>query len=323
MTSLEVIDALQQDIAAVEGVLARMVRSRVAVVESVGRHTLEAGGKRLRPAFLVLAARATGQPFRYERAVELGASMELIHMATLIHDDIIDHAATRRGRPTAATVYGNTASILSGDVLLAQAMALLAADGDIAIIRRAAQSVVEMAEGEAREVETRGVFDLSIEDHLEILRMKTATFIECCCRIGARLSEPSWEEAFGVYGQSLGLCFQIVDDLLDYQAPFETTGKPRGTDFLEGCATLPLILLRERLSESEEEFVREIFGGQRHESEFDMLVAWMNDRGVFDQVRAMARAHGDAALSALSGLPNSPDLELLRQTVEFVLARDR
>ncbi|HTQ11920.1 MAG TPA: polyprenyl synthetase family protein, partial [Fimbriimonadaceae bacterium] len=198
----DLIEQIAGEIASVEQELARQLGSRIALVESVGRHTLDAGGKRLRPAFVALAARATGIDLRSTRVCRIGACMEMIHMATLIHDDVIDHASTRRGRATASAAFGNTAAILSGDVLLSKAMVILALDGDLEIIRTVSQSVVEMAEGEVRELEIRGRIDLTEDEHLDILRMKTASFIQCCCESGALIAgaRSDHRRALGEYG---------------------------------------------------------------------------------------------------------------------------
>ena len=249
------LEELGAEIAAVELELAKQVRSQVKPVSTIGAHVLQSGGKRLRPAFLKLSAKVCGLPFAEERAHKLSACMEMIHMATLIHDDVIDHADTRRGRPTASSIYGNTASILTGDVLLSKAMAILAIDGDLEIIRTVSNAVVELAEGEVRELESRNKFDLDEEEHYEILRMKTASFIQCCCEVGARLSgaDLAFRDALGAYGHHIGMAFQIADDLLDYTGDKKATGKPLATDFREGCATLPLIYLIPLLSPSERE----------------------------------------------------------------------
>jgi octaprenyl-diphosphate synthase len=239
----ELLSQLTEEITLVEAELDAQVRSHVSIVSGVGELTLNAGGKRLRPAFVSLAAKATGLEFDEGRCIRLGASMEMIHMATLIHDDVIDNAATRRGKPTASSEFGNTASILSGDVLLAKAMSILAMDGDLEIIRTVANAVVEIAEGEVRELEVRGDFDLDEQLHLEVLRMKTASFIQCCCDVGGLVAgaPSSSRQALKRYGYHVGMAFQVVDDLLDYRGDGVKMGKQQATDFREGQATLPLI----------------------------------------------------------------------------------
>lgn len=312
------------EIRAVEEELARQMRSQVQLVERVGMHTLEAGGKRLRPAFVSLAANATGLPFDASRTRKLGACMEMIHMATLMHDDVIDHARTRRGRPTAASVFGNTPAILTGDALLSRAMAVLAQDGDLSIIRNVSAAVVELAEGEVRELETRGDFALSQDDHFEILRMKTAVFIQSCCEIGAiAAGAPAASiKAVGLYGHHVGMAFQIVDDLLDYRGDHATTGKPRATDFREGCATLPLILLRSHLSPGECVELEAFFGNGVDEAGIARVCALMEEREAFRLAEEAANRHVDAAVKALVPLPHGEARRLLEGVAAFVVARD-
>lgn len=312
---------IADEIKAVEQELTLQLGSQVDLVQSIGRHTLDAGGKRLRPAFVTLCARATGNDFLIDRTRKIGACMEMIHMATLIHDDVIDHAATRRGVATASSIYGNTAAILSGDVLLAKAMVILAQDGDLEIIRTVSQMVVEMAEGEVRELELRGCFDLTEAEHLQVLRMKTASFIQCCCEAGAMIAGAGEKErkALGTFGHHIGMAFQVIDDLLDFRS--DKTGKPKAGDFKEGQATLPLIYLRDELAADEIEMARRTFGNGATDDELLRISGWMADRGAFDRAEKAAHWHVEEATSALRALPHSEERELLIQVGDFVLSR--
>ncbi|MCW5942681.1 MAG: polyprenyl synthetase family protein [Fimbriimonadaceae bacterium] len=314
---------LGRHVAAVEAELARQMGSQVRLVEEVGTHTLRAGGKRLRPALVAIVAEVTGRPYDPARAARLGACLEMIHMATLIHDDVIDHADTRRGAATAAAVFGNTAAILSGDVLLAKAMSLLAHDGDLAIIRLVADMVVEMAEGEVRELETRGEFDLSANAHREIIRMKTAEFIRSCCQVGALLAGLATPEveSLGAYGYHIGMAFQIVDDLLDYEAETATLGKQTATDFREGCATYPLIFLRDHLTEAERTLAETKFGNGVTDEEICLIREWMRERGAFAETRALASDHVRLARARLEDLPDGPGRAMLGAIAEFIVQR--
>jgi octaprenyl-diphosphate synthase len=271
-----------------------------------------------------LAAKATGLPYDVARTRLLGAALEMVHMATLIHDDVIDNSATRRGRPTAATECGNAGAILAGDALLARAMWLLSRDGDVALVRVVAEAVVDVAQGEVRELECRGNFDLSEEAHIEILRMKTASFIECCCEIGgmAAGADENIRRALKFYGHHIGMAFQIVDDLLDYRGDRTKTGKPTATDFREGQATLPLIYLRERMAEPELTAVKGCFGKSPTDDEIRMLVQLMASRGAFDRAEKLARTHVDRALEAAADLPPTASRELLATMAEYVFQRD-
>jgi octaprenyl-diphosphate synthase len=320
-------DLLQQiaaEVKLVEIELNRQVDSQVDLVSKIGKHTLEAGGKRLRPAFVSLSAKATGLPYDADRAIKLGACMEMIHMATLVHDDVIDHAATRRGRATAAATFGNTGAILTGDVLLSKAMSLLAHDGDIEIIRRVSDAVVEMAEGEVRELELRNVFDVSEADHLSVLRMKTASFIESCCEVGALIAGAPLEmrNALKQYGHHVGLAFQIVDDLLDYRGSQDRTGKPLAIDYKEGCATLPLIYLASKLSTDELKQAKAHFGNGASDADIQWLLNCMKERGAFSEVEHRACSELNGAVNAISVLPNSDARELLGAVARFVFRRD-
>ncbi len=319
----EVFQEIGAEIIRVEEVLHAAMKSQVGLVANVGLHTLAAGGKRLRPALVVLAARACGLEFEPERARKIGVAMEMIHMATLIHDDVIDHAATRRGRPTAATEFGNTASILSGDVLLSKAMAILCRDGDIRIIRTVSEAVVELAEGEVAELATRGNFELTAEEHFRILRLKTASFIEACCQVGGMIAgaDEATIAALGVYGHHLGITFQLVDDLLDYTGDHKKTGKPKATDFCEGCATLPLILFNSLASDEDRLFIQDRFG-QVSTEEIDDIVGKMRECGALDQGKLRAESEGKMAVSSLVGLPDSVEKEFLQGVVRFVLDRE-
>lgn len=316
----DALDKIQSDVKLAEVELKKLISSRIQLVDQVNRHTFDAGGKRLRPAFVILCAKACGWTGDLTRILRLASCLEMIHMATLIHDDVIDHAANRRGRPTAATVFGNTAAILSGDVLLAKSMSILAADGDLSIIRTVSAAVEEMAEGEAWEVAIRSDYDLATEDYYRVLRMKTAAFVECCCQVGA-LACGKDATHLAQYGHHLGMAFQIVDDLLDYRGNPEVTGKPQATDFREGCLTLPLALLREKLDEEEGEFVQNRFGSNPSDDEVAMICSWMENRGCYAEAQRVAQDHCDQALAALEMVEPSQYRDLLAAIVGFVQER--
>lgn len=315
---------ISQQVMLVEEELGIQMGSRVDIVDQVNQLTLKAGGKRLRPAIVALSAMACGRPYDPMRALRLGACMEMIHMATLLHDDVIDHSSIRRGRPTACATFGNTAAILSGDVLLAKAMVLLAQDGDLEVFRTVSKAVMEIAEGEVREMELRGNFDLDEQGHLDVLRMKTASFIECCCEVGAILAGAPSEMREGLrrYGQHVGMAFQIIDDLLDYRGDLSKTGKPLAIDFRDAQATLPLIYLRPTLTEPESMIARKRFGNGVSDDEIRMIVAWMDTRGSFDRAERVAREHVEAAIANLDCIDSGPERKLLETVAEYVLERN-
>ena len=323
----ELLARVSAEVEGVQNAILEATESRSDMVERVVRHTLSGGGKRLRPAFVMLAARAIDPDAPTERLHRLGACMEMVHMATLVHDDVVDNSPTRRGRPTAGVAFGNTASILTGDVLLAKAMALLAEDGDLGMIATVSNAVVEMAEGEVLELEQRGDFDLDETRHREVLHLKTAAFIRCCCEIGAIAAggTRAQVEALAEYGARVGLAFQIADDLLDYRGDNRKTGKPIATDFREGQATLPLIALRDKLSPGELGIARRRFGANVSEDEIRMIGDWMETRGAYAYAEAAAQAEIDAAKAALGSLDHAPEsaepVAMLDAIADYVLTR--
>ncbi len=314
---------VSHEVEGVQNAILEATESRSPLVERVVRHTLAGGGKRLRPAFVWLSARAIDPGVPAERLHRLGACMEMIHMATLVHDDVIDNSPTRRGRATAGSAFGNTASILTGDVLLSKAMTILAEDGDLEIIKVVSAAVVEMAEGEVLELEQRGDFDLDEPRHMEVLHLKTAAFIRCCCEIGALAARSTRgeREALAEYGEHVGLAFQIADDLLDYRGDRKKTGKAVATDFREGQATLPLIALREKLTPGELAIARRRFGSLVSEDEIRMICDWMETRGAFAFAEASAQAHVARAKRALEGLPSGESVTMLDAIGDYVLVR--
>ncbi|HWP30659.1 MAG TPA: polyprenyl synthetase family protein [Fimbriimonadales bacterium] len=322
--SQELMNALSEDIRACEEEMQNRLRSPIETVEKVGLHISAAGGKRLRPALVSLSARGVGKPFDRRRVHRLGACMEMIHMATLIHDDVVDEATLRRGKPTPSALWGNTASVLSGDVLLAKAMEILAEDGDLEIIRTVSRTVVEMAEGEVAEIEARGDFDLSKETHYSILKQKTASFMGCCCLLGGLVAsaEKRAIDSLSEYGENLGMAFQIMDDLLDYLGDDSRTGKPRATDFREGCATLPLIFLRKQLDANESNKLRAFFGNGISENTIHEITTIMKENGVFSECYEEAKSFTEKALSAIQDLPKSDAKDALETLAQFVIARE-
>ena len=319
----ELLARVSDEVAEIENEIRKSTDSPVAIIREVAAHTLSAGGKRLRPAFVMLAGKAVNPDVDEQRLRKLGACMEIIHMATLVHDDVLDAAPTRRGKPTASQKFGNEAAIRSGDVFLAKAMLLLASDGDLDVITTVSEAVCEIAEGEVFELEARGEFDLDYDHHLEILRMKTASFIRCCCEIGAIAAGASkiHRKALADFGHHTGMAFQIADDLLDYRGDKAKTGKPVATDFRDGQATLPLIFLRGKLSEAESQIARKRFGGAVSEDEVRMLCDWMATRGAFIECERLASEHIGKAHESLCSLEPSLSKDMLDAVAEYVLAR--
>src|SRR3954452_24815460 len=223
----------------VEARLAERMESPIGPIPEVGAHLLGAGGKRLRPLLAVLAARATDTPV--ELGIAVGCAAELIHTATLYHDDVVDDGRVRRGRPAARMVFGNGVVVLVGDFCLARALDTVVATGALPVVRALAATVTEMAEGEVAQLEGAGNPDAAIEGYFRVIDRKTASLIAWCARVGGALT-PALDGALGRYGRAVGRAFQIADDILDCAAAEAVAGKSVGHDLQEGKLTLPVLL---------------------------------------------------------------------------------
>lgn len=240
--SNKMFDVIKQDLAVLEDEMLAAVESPVALITEIGTHLVKSGGKRIRPALYFLAV-CCGS-FRQERAMPLAVAIEMIHMASLVHDDVIDSADTRRGTPTANAKWGNQLSILSGDYLFAKAFSLVAGNHyDERVTTRLADLVCGLSSGEI--IQNKEIYKASrdVEEYYERIAKKTADFLEICCELGGIVGEVDAPviDALRVYGASIGMAFQITDDLLDLTADAATIGKPAGNDILQGIVTLPVI----------------------------------------------------------------------------------
>ena len=320
------LDYIRPDLDAVETQLHLELGSDVRKIYDLSAHILNAGGKRLRPAMVSLAARAVDPDISRERLGRVGAAVELVHMATLVHDDVVDNTATRRGKPTANAIFGNGTAVLSGDYILARALRILVRDGDLQIIGTAVDVTVQMAEGEVMEIGATGNPCLPIDEYLEILRKKTAVFVEGCCRCGAMIAgaNEKTEAALADYGYRLGMAFQLADDLLDYTGDPLVTGKPRGSDLRDGRPTLPFLLAIDNCSPNEKATLMSAFGDAELDDEGVLRInEILSRRHAFDRTREVALSHIEKSAFALSMLPPSLARNCFEELSDFVIQRDR
>jgi len=241
-----IVQLVEEDLLAVEKLVAEQISSDVRLVNEVGRYVQQGGGKRIRPALLLLACRLLGH--RSERAVLLASVVEFIHTATLLHDDIIDEATTRRGRASANNRWGNDVTVLVGDFLYTKSMGMALSQDNLPVLRLLSDVTLRMIEGEILEIERDADLDVAEADHLDIIRRKTADLFSACTRIPALLAgaDEARERALAAFGLNLGICFQMVDDLLDFTADEKVLGKPVANDLREGKLTLPTIFMLRR-----------------------------------------------------------------------------
>ena len=248
----DMFDVIQADLEEFEPALAESIISETALITDVGAHLVSSGGKRLRPALFLLAARG-GAAFDRARAMPVAVALELIHTASLVHDDVIDEADTRRGSATTNAKWGNQVAILSGDYLFARAFKLVAEAGyDSSVYVKLAQLVCTLSEGEILQDHTAYQVPASEDAYYERIRKKTADFLEICCELGGAIGGMNEEDTdrMAVYGHAIGMAFQITDDLLDYRHTSEHIGKPAGRDLAQGFVTLPVIRALEVLDEA-------------------------------------------------------------------------
>jgi octaprenyl-diphosphate synthase len=277
----------------------------VALIDQIAGYIIGAGGKRIRPRLVLLFAEALG--FEGPERYELAAIVEFIHTATLLHDDVVDESALRRGRATANAMFGNAASVLVGDFLYSRAFQMMVSVNRMRVLDVLADATNVIAEGEVLQLMNMHDPDLAVKDYLEVIRFKTAKLFEASARLGAVLANasPAVEEACASYGRSLGTAFQLVDDLLDYEGNSDELGKNVGDDLREGKPTLPLLVAMERASAEERALIRHAIEHGELEK-LPEILAIVRRTGALDATRESAQAEAERAQEALSLLPATP-----------------
>ncbi len=317
----QVFAPIEQELEAVSQRLRRELRHTDPVVDQLAQHSFRLGGKRLRPALLLLAAQAAGEVNESHRV--LAAVVEMVHTATLVHDDVLDEADIRRHEATVNARWNNQTSILLGDYLFSHAFYLASTLDTTFGCRTIGRSTNVVCEGELKQTGESGNFLLSQEKYFEIIDAKTAELCACCCQLGAHYAGTSREvtEHLESYGRHLGIAFQIADDLLDLEGDEHLTGKSLGTD-LDNCKmTLPLILLRDRLDPSQQHDLRQLID-QPDADSTSRLLEWLDQSGSLQHARDLADHHVAQAVANLADLPKSPALAALQQIAQFVTRRE-
>ncbi|HET8575538.1 MAG TPA: polyprenyl synthetase family protein [Methylomirabilota bacterium] len=316
--------AVGPELLAVEQAIAREIASPVGLIHEMGDFIAGAGGKRLRPILLLMAARLAG--YTGPRAVRMGCVVELLHTATLIHDDVVDQAPLRRGRPSANARWGDDASLLVGDHLYSKSFALMVQDGDAAVLETLARATVSMTEAEVFQLERKRSGTTSEADYLRIITQKTASFMSACCRIGALLARAEEKQVEGLtrFGLDIGIAFQMSDDSLDFVADQARLGKAVGADLREGKRTLPLIATLDRASPAERDRAQSLLRSRalatQEIEEIRRLV--VKYEGV-EYALARAHAYAQSAKEALQPFKDCEDKETLALVADFVVDRDR
>ena len=319
----EVFELLRDDLAAIEREFGRDTVSNVEAITEIGEYLRAGGGKRIRPALLLLSSRL----FNYQGrgAIRLGAVVEIIHTATLVHDDIIDEAQTRRGRPAANTQWGNSKCVLAGDWLYMQAFKIAVQERNFRILDTLIELTQQMVEGELLQMEKLGKL-ISLDEHFDLIFRKTACLFSVCMRMGAILGEaaPEQEESLAQYGRDLGMAFQIVDDVLDLTASESILGKPVASDLREGKVTMAVIHALERCTSPERKSIETVvreqgFDGVTH----SQILAILNRYGSLDAASARAMQYAALARNAICNFPDSEIKRALLWAPDFVVAREK
>ncbi len=300
----------------------RIVLADLGMIEEVNQHLLYMKGKLFRPTLLLLCSRLGATPG--DEAVTLAAVVELVHLATLVHDDAVDHSVLRRGLPTVNALWTHQVAIIMGDYLYSRGVTELARLGDVEALGVLARAANEMSVGEMRQLTAYDALDFSEDDYYRLIAAKTASLMSAACEMGTLAGAPQHRRTLADFGHALGMAFQIADDLLDYTGSEAVTGKPSGHDLRERKVTLPLVGALAGASEAAGREIRRLFTRvSPSDEEIERVVDIVRDLGGLDYAGVRARRYAEQAEAALSGLPDGPALEGLRAAVSYAVDRKR
>jgi octaprenyl-diphosphate synthase len=316
------LDIVSGDMEAINRVILDKAVSNVEMIPELAHHLIDSGGKRLRPMLALASARLCG--YSDGGHIRTASAVEFMHTATLLHDDVVDESATRRGRKTARMIWGNQASVLVGDFLLGQAFKMFVEVGSLSVLRIMSNAAATIAEGEVMQLAAAKNTSTTEDDYLAIINAKTAALFSAAAESGAALAARPIEEqaALRSYGKNLGLTFQLVDDALDYAGESSRLGKTVGDDFREGKITLPVILSFRRGTNDERQFWnRTIVDGEIKDGDLDHAISLMRRHRAIEATIERARSYGAIARDALAIFPNSREKDALEQVISFCIER--
>ncbi len=307
---------------AVNQIILERMQSPVVVIPALAGHLISGGGKRLRPMLTLASARLLG--YAGNRHHKLSASVEFIHTATLLHDDVVDGSDLRRGKTAANLIWGNQSTVLVGDFLFSRAFELMVEDGSLRVLKILSSASAIIAQGEVNQLMTQRQIETTEERYLDVITAKTAVLFAAACQISAVVAErdETCEAALESYGRNLGIAFQLVDDAIDYSSDAETMGKGVGDDFREGKLTLPVILAYRRGNDAERAFWRDAMEGRRtSDDDLREAITRLGECGAIADTLARARHYGELAIDAIADMPNGAAKTAMIETVRFAIAR--
>ncbi len=320
---LELKNLLGDKLQKVENLIQEKLISEVNLIQKMSNHHLRSGGKRLRALLTLESAKLTGYK-EDKRDINLAACVELIHSATLLHDDVIDESELRRGVKTTNSIWGNQSSILVGDYLLSRCFEMMVEDGDLEVLKLLSSTSSKIAQGEVLQLQHKGEADLLEETYIDIINLKTASLFSAATKTGACLSGSNEKEkkALESYGRNLGLAFQIADDALDFYAKEKLFGKEIGKDFFEGKVTLPMIIIFQKGNKEEKNFLNEIMKKEkRTEQDFSNTLSLINKYKAVEATFKKAEYFVNVSYDALAIFPDNDDKKILQNLTSFSLNR--
>ncbi|HZJ97453.1 Octaprenyl-diphosphate synthase [Oligella ureolytica] len=325
MSATQILSPITKDMEAVDFVIRSYLNSEVVMIRTVGEYIISSGGKRLRPALVVMMANALGYQ-QVEREFQdhhvLAATIEFIHTSTLLHDDVVDESDLRRGRETANAVFGNAASVLVGDYLYSRSFEMMVSVNRMEILQVLSQATTVIAEGEVLQLLNVHDPDVSVERYMQVVRYKTAKLFEASAEVGAIICDvtPELREAAAAYGRHMGTAFQLIDDVLDYSGDAEALGKNVGDDLREGKPTLPLIRVMNQGTAEQAELIRNAI--ETGDADFKAVAEAIKSTDALQYTRQIAEKESELAIDALEAFPDSIYKQSLLQLARFAIERD-
>ena len=323
LTAREIFELVKKDLERVEREISLESVASVDAVTTISRYLQDGGGKRLRPILVLLASQLVGGVS--DGTIRMAAVVEMIHAATLVHDDVIDIAKTRRGRPSSNAIWGNHTCVLAGDWLYMQAFQVALRERNFHVLDLLIALTQMMVEGELLQLERIGKIDISEADYMELVDRKTASLFSACARLGAMMggANETTETRLGEFAWNLGIAFQLVDDMLDFTSHEKVLGKPVGSDLREGKVTLPLIYALEEATPAERQLVATVLkDGNYDNAPFQQILRMIQQRHGFDRVRERAQSFTERARAIISEFPDSPNQRAMSALTELVTDRD-
>ena len=317
-------DLLGDDLKLVNAHIIKNMQSPITLIPTLAGHLIQSGGKRIRPLLTLATARMIG--YQGERHIPYAACVEFIHTATLLHDDVIDQSALRRGKDTANAIWGNEASVLVGDFLFSRSFQMMVADGDIDVLKLLSDTSAIIAEGEVHQLLTANNPDCDYQQYLQVIEAKTAALFAAATKVSGIIDGQGQtvQQNLYNYGHSLGILFQITDDVLDYQATTKTLGKDIGDDFREGKITLPIILLWQQANDKEKKFLEKCLKDlQQEKDDFSSVLSLFEKYNCITLCHQKAQEYAEAAKKSLKNMPDNIYKSCLIGLVEFCLHREK